>query len=52
MQFMDPWTFDARRLTRCSCQHVLPDGKIVASCGYYAHHRRFDPRFDTSSQPS
>jgi uncharacterized radical SAM superfamily Fe-S cluster-containing enzyme len=52
MQFIDPWTFDARRLTRCSCQHVLPDGKIVASCGYYAYHRRFDPRFEASSQPT
>jgi len=45
MQFMDSWTFDAKRLSRCSCQHILPGGKIVASCGYYTYHRRFDPRF-------
>ncbi len=45
VQFMDTWTFDARRLARCSCQHVLPGGKIVSSCGYYCYHRRFDPRF-------
>jgi 7,8-dihydro-6-hydroxymethylpterin dimethyltransferase len=45
MQFMDAWTFDAKRLSRCSCQHVLPGGKIVPSCGYYSYHRRFDPRF-------
>lgn len=45
MQFMDSWTFDSKRLSRCSCQHVLPDGKIVPSCGYYAYHRRFDERF-------
>ncbi|MFH2202668.1 MAG: hypothetical protein ABIJ96_06115, partial [Elusimicrobiota bacterium] len=45
MQFMDSWTFDSKRLSRCSCQHVLPGGKIVSSCGYYSYHRRFDPRF-------
>lgn len=45
MQFMDAWTFDSRRLSRCSCQHMLPGGKIVSSCGYYTYHRRFDPRF-------
>jgi 7,8-dihydro-6-hydroxymethylpterin dimethyltransferase len=48
MQFMDRWTFDARRLSRCSCQHVLPGGKIVPSCGYYSYHRRFDPRFQAA----
>ena len=45
MQFMDAWTFDAKRMSRCSCQHALPGGKIVSSCGYYSYHRRFDPRF-------
>ncbi|MBI2900005.1 MAG: radical SAM protein [Planctomycetes bacterium] len=45
MQFMDPWTFDSKRLCKCSCQHLLPDGRIVPSCGYYAYHRRFDARF-------
>jgi uncharacterized radical SAM superfamily Fe-S cluster-containing enzyme len=45
MQFMDSWTFDSRRLSKCSCQHVLPGGKIVSSCGYYSYHRRFDPRY-------
>jgi hypothetical protein len=49
MQFMDSWTFDARRLSRCSCQHVLPGGKIVSSCGYYSYHRRFDDRFHVVS---
>lgn len=48
MQFMDAWTFDSKRLEKCSCQHLLPDGKIIPSCGYYAYHRRFDPRFDPS----
>ena len=45
MQFMDSWTYDSKRLNRCACQHVLPGGKIVPSCGYYTYHRRFDPRF-------
>ncbi len=45
MQFMDSWTFDSKRLSRCSCQHVLPDGKIIPSCGYYSYHRNFDERF-------
>ncbi len=49
MQFMDSWTFDAKRLSRCSCQHVLPGGKIVSSCGYYSYHRRFDARFNATS---
>jgi 7,8-dihydro-6-hydroxymethylpterin dimethyltransferase len=49
MQFMDSWTFDSKRLSRCSCQHVLPGGKIVSSCGYYSYHRRFDPRFPAHS---
>jgi uncharacterized radical SAM superfamily Fe-S cluster-containing enzyme len=48
MQFMDAWTFDAKRLSRCSCQHALPGGKIASSCGYYSYHRRFDPRFAPS----
>lgn len=45
MQFMDKWTFDSVRLQKCSCQHLLPDGKVVPSCGYYAYHRQFDSRF-------
>jgi 7,8-dihydro-6-hydroxymethylpterin dimethyltransferase len=45
MQFMDSWTFDSVRLSKCSCQHLLPDGVRVPSCGYYTYHRRFDPRF-------
>jgi hypothetical protein len=44
-QFMDPWTFDAARLDKCSCQHLLPGGRVVPSCSYYALHRRLDPRF-------
>jgi hypothetical protein len=45
MQFMDGWTFDSTRLAKCSCQHLLPEGRVVPSCGYYVYHRRFDPRF-------
>jgi uncharacterized radical SAM superfamily Fe-S cluster-containing enzyme len=45
MQFMDSWTFDSVRLGKCSCQHLLPAGRIVPSCAYYTYHRRFDPRF-------
>jgi uncharacterized radical SAM superfamily Fe-S cluster-containing enzyme len=45
MQFMDSWTFDSVRLSKCSCQHLLPGRTIMPSCGYYAYHRRFDPRF-------
>ena len=49
MQFMDGWTFDSLRLQKCSCQHLLPDGVRVPSCGYYAYHRRFDGRFSRST---
>ncbi|NLI76062.1 MAG: radical SAM protein [Candidatus Riflebacteria bacterium] len=45
MQFMDAWTFDSVRMSKCSCQHFLPDGKVVPSCGYYTFHRGKDPRF-------
>lgn len=45
MQFMDAWSFDASRLPKCSCQHLLPGNEIIPSCGYYSYHRRFDPRF-------
>jgi len=45
MQFMDAWTFDSARLSKCSCQHLLPDGVRMPSCGYYAYHRRLDRRF-------
>jgi 7,8-dihydro-6-hydroxymethylpterin dimethyltransferase len=45
MQFMDSWTFDSVRLSKCSCQHLLPDGVRIPSCGYYTYHRRFNPRF-------
>jgi hypothetical protein len=45
MQFMDGWTFDAKRLAKCSCQHLLPGGLTIPSCGYYAYHRRRDARF-------
>ncbi|NTU41484.1 MAG: radical SAM protein [Nitrospirales bacterium] len=47
MQFMDKWTFDTSRLSKCSCQHLLPGGRIIPSCLYYAYHRKFDPRFTT-----
>jgi uncharacterized radical SAM superfamily Fe-S cluster-containing enzyme len=45
MQFMDSWTFDSVRLAKCSCQHLLPGGTRIPSCGYYSYHRRLDPRF-------
>jgi uncharacterized radical SAM superfamily Fe-S cluster-containing enzyme len=45
MQFMDSWAFDSVRTSKCSCQHLLPDGVIIPSCGYYSYHRRFDSRF-------
>ena len=45
MQFMDGWTFDTQRLSKCSCQHLLPGNRRVPSCGYYAYHRQHDPRF-------
>ena len=47
MQFMDSWTFDTDRLSKCSCQHLLPGNRRVPSCGYYAYHRRMDPRFQS-----
>jgi len=45
MQFMDGWTFDTQRLSKCSCQHLLPGDRRVPSCGYYAFHRQRDARF-------
>ena len=48
MQFMDNWTFDTDRLSKCSCQHLLPGNRRVPSCGYYAYHRRLDPRFQSA----
>ncbi len=45
IQFMDSWTFDSVRMSKCSCQHLLPGGRVVPSCGYYCYHRKFDPRF-------
>ena len=47
-QFMDAWSFDVSRLDKCSCQHLLPGGKIIPSCSYYALHRAKDPRFATA----
>lgn len=44
-QFMDAWTFDSKRLQKCSCQHLMPDGSTIPSCSYYAYHRKRDPRF-------
>lgn len=45
MQFMDSWTFDTERLSKCSCQHLLPGNRRIPSCGYYAFHRQHDARF-------
>ncbi|MBI4918221.1 MAG: radical SAM protein [Acidobacteria bacterium] len=52
IQFMDPWTFDSVRLSKCSCQHLMPDGRIVPSCAYYSYHRRLDPRFAPAAAPA
>ncbi len=46
-QFMDGWTFDTQRLSKCSCQHLFADGHRIPSCGYYAYHRKRDPRFSS-----
>jgi hypothetical protein len=51
MQFMDAWTFDSVRLSKCSCQHLLPDGIRIPSCGYYTYHRQFDARFAPAGTP-
>jgi 7,8-dihydro-6-hydroxymethylpterin dimethyltransferase len=48
-QFMDAWTFDTKRLKKCSCQHLMPTGETIPSCGYYALHRRRDPRFSKAA---
>jgi uncharacterized radical SAM superfamily Fe-S cluster-containing enzyme len=45
MQFMDCWSFDSKRLSKCSCQHLLPGGRSIPSCAYYSYHRHFDGRF-------
>jgi predicted amidohydrolase YtcJ len=45
MQFMDPWSFDSERMSKCSCIHLMPDTTMVPSCGYYSHYRSRDPRF-------
>ncbi len=41
-QMMDSWTFDSKRLSRCSCQHGFPDGTIIPTCGFYAYHHNGD----------
>ena len=51
MQFMDGWTFDTKRLEKCSCQHLMDDGVRMPSCGYYAYHRKKDPRFAPRQEP-
>jgi hypothetical protein len=37
--------FDSVRVSKCSCQHLLPDGVVMSSCGYYSYQPRFDERF-------
>jgi uncharacterized radical SAM superfamily Fe-S cluster-containing enzyme len=51
MQLMDAWTFDTKRLSKCSCQHLLPGGSVIPSCSYYAYHRKRDPRFAADLTP-
>ena len=46
MQFMDTWSFDSKRMSKCSCIHLLPNNQMVPSCGYYTYHRRSDSRFN------
>ena len=44
-QMMDSWSFDSKRLSRCSCQHGFPDGRIIPTCSYYSYHSKFDGRY-------
>lgn len=48
-QMMDSWSFDTKRLSRCSCQHGFADGRIIPTCAYYAYHqhRERPPRHRT-----
>lgn len=39
-QMMDSWSFDTKRLSRCSCQHGFPDGRIIPTCAFYAYHQQ------------
>jgi hypothetical protein len=41
-QMMDSWTFDSKRLSRCSCQHGFPDGTLIPTCGHYSYHQSVD----------
>jgi uncharacterized radical SAM superfamily Fe-S cluster-containing enzyme len=43
-QMMDSWSFDSKRLSRCSCQHGFPDGRILPTCGFYSYHHNVDKR--------
>jgi hypothetical protein len=43
-QMMDSWSFDSKRLSRCSCQHGFPDGRIIPTCGFYCYHQNLDNR--------
>ncbi|MDH5682567.1 MAG: radical SAM protein, partial [Spirochaetota bacterium] len=45
MQFMDSWSFDSTRLSKCSCQTLIPGGDIIPSCHYYNYYRHQDDRF-------
>ena len=45
MQFMDSWSFDSTRLSKCSCQTLIPGGSIIPSCHYYNYYRHLDERF-------
>ncbi|MBF0106532.1 MAG: radical SAM protein [Deltaproteobacteria bacterium] len=45
-QLMDKYNFDTSRLSKCVCQHLLPDNRIIPTCAYYSYYRKKDPRFN------
>ncbi|MFA6235378.1 MAG: radical SAM protein [Bacteroidota bacterium] len=49
-QMMDSWSFDYKRLSRCSCQHAFPDGTIVPACSLHCYQHTVDEKFRVSRQ--
>jgi 7,8-dihydro-6-hydroxymethylpterin dimethyltransferase len=39
MHFMDPYNFDAERVSRCGIHYVTPDQKLIPFCSYNALYR-------------
>jgi hypothetical protein len=44
-QMMDTWSFDSKRLSRCSCHHAFPDGRIIPACSYHCYQHMRDGQF-------